>query len=89
MRIRYSKPGDWTEDQIKLVLNSNGQGTKWSETTKPSMATFQRTWTRTDGSTATWAKNLSFSLTWSAYDKALKAAEERARVESASKKPKI
>jgi hypothetical protein len=89
MRISYHKPGDWTEEQVRLVLNSNAQGAKWTETTEPKVATLRRTWKRSDGSTASWDKAGSMQLTWSAYDKARKAAEEKARVESASKKPKI
>jgi hypothetical protein len=89
MQISYSKPGDWTEEQIQLVLSSNSQGAKWTETSKPGSAKYSRTWKRNDGSTATWQKGSGMSLTWSAYDKAKKAAEERARVQSAIKKPKI
>jgi hypothetical protein len=34
-RIGYAKPGDWTEDQIRLVLNANTQGLVWKEISKP------------------------------------------------------
>ena len=89
MRILYHKPGDWTSDQIQLVMNSNTQGAKWTETSKQSVISLQRTWRRSDGSTATWGKGTGIQITWSAYEKAKKAAEEKARVESAAKKPKI
>ncbi len=88
MRISYSKPGDWSEDQIRLVLSTNNQGATWTETTKPSLAAFQRTWKRSDGSTATWQKGLSMSLVWQAYDVAKAKVEERAKV-AAKAKPKI
>lgn len=88
VRITYSKPGDWSEDQIKLVLNSNGQGAKWEETSKASIAVLQRTWKRLDGSTATWSKGSGMSLTWDAYNKAKAKAEEKAKV-AAKQKPKI
>ncbi|HVT92881.1 MAG TPA: hypothetical protein VHD76_08550 [Bryobacteraceae bacterium] len=88
MRITYSKPGDWSEDQIQLVLNSNGQGAKWTEDRKGEVAGFKRIWRRTDGSTATWQKGSGMSLTWQAYDKAKAKLEERLRVE-ALQKPKI
>src|SRR5438874_1394864 len=29
VRIQYQKVGEWTEDQIQAVLNSNSQGDKW------------------------------------------------------------
>ncbi|HVU16941.1 MAG TPA: hypothetical protein VHD32_08445 [Candidatus Didemnitutus sp.] len=89
MRINYSKPGDWSEDQIQLVLNSNGQGAKWTEEPKSAVPGLKRVWRRTDGSTATWQKGLGMFLTWSAYDKAKTKAEEQARNEALMQKPKI
>lgn len=88
MRISYSKPGDWSEDQIRLVLNTNTQGASWTETSKPSIARLQRTWKRIDGSTATWQLGSGMSLVWDAYNVKKAAVEERAKVE-ARKKPKI
>lgn len=88
MRISYAKPGDWSEDQIRLVLNSNSQGAQWGETSKPSIAKLQRTWKRIDGSTASWQKGGGMTLVWDAYNKAKAAVEERAKV-AAKKKPKI
>ncbi|MDP2138887.1 MAG: hypothetical protein Q8J74_13635, partial [Candidatus Didemnitutus sp.] len=35
LRINYSKPGEWIEDQIQLVLGTNAQGSAWTETGKP------------------------------------------------------
>lgn len=88
VRIKYSKPGDWTEDQVQFVLNNNSQGAKWSETTKPATARMLRDWKRSDGSHARWSSLQGFTLTWDAYEKAKARAEERARIES-SRKPKI
>lgn len=88
VRIRYSKPGDWTEDHIQVVLNSNGQGAKWDERTKPGNKSFQRQWSRSDGSTARWSRGGSMDLEWDAYTKAKATVEERAKVE-AKKKPKL
>ncbi len=88
VRISYAKPGDWSEDQIQLVLNSNGQGAKWNENSKASIAMLQRTWRRIDGSTATWSKGGGMYLVWDAYNKAKAKAEEQAKV-AAKKKPKI
>lgn len=88
VRITYSKPGDWTEDQVQLVLNNNAQGEKWNEITKPGAAKMLRDWKRSDGSHAKWSRPQGFTLTWDAYEKAKARAEERARAE-ASRKPKI
>jgi hypothetical protein len=88
MRISYAKPGDWSEDQIQLVLSTNSQGAAWTETSKPSIAKLQRTWRRSDGSTADWFKNRSIDLVWNAYNVAKAKLEERAKVES-MKKPKL
>ncbi len=88
MRITYSKRGDWTEEQVQLVLNGNAQGARWEETTKRGLAKLMREWKRSDGSIAKWGKGTDFKLTWDAYEKAKARAEERARVE-ASRKPKI
>lgn len=88
MRITYSKRGDWTEDQFQTVLNANGQGSRWSETTKKGIEKLQRSWRRADGSEAKWSAITGITLTWEAYNRAKATAEERARVE-ASRKPKI
>lgn len=88
MKIAYSKPGDWSEDQVRLVLDTNAQGARWKETSKPEIAKLERTWTRADGSTAKWRKGSGMTLIWDAYNKAKAQVEERARVESA-RKPNI
>lgn len=87
VRINYSKRGDWSEEQIQLVLTSNSQGAKWELTSKPSANRYHRTWRRTDGSYADW-RPTGMSLTWDAYEKAKAKAEEAARV-AAMQKPKI
>src|SRR5688500_5276913 len=32
VKIQYGKSGQWTEEQIQLVLAYNSQGAKWTET---------------------------------------------------------
>ena len=88
MRIGYAKPGDWSEDQIRLVLDTNSQGAAWSESSKPMIASLQRTWRRSDGSTAEWNKGQGMVLVWSAYNVAKAKLEEQAKIEG-MKKPKI
>lgn len=88
MKIDYGKPGDWTEEHIQLVLTANGQGTTWAENSKTGIKTLQRTWQRTDGSTAKWSKASGMTLVWKAYETAVEKVKERARVEN-TRKPKI
>lgn len=87
-RISYGKPGEWTEEQVQIVLGSNSQGTAWTETSKPAAAKFNRTWKRADASTAVWSKGSGMTFVWDAYQKAKAAVEHRAKAE-ASRKPKI
>ena len=85
VRILYTKRGDWSEDQVRLVLNANAQGAQWKE--KSPNPSFLRDWSRSDGSTAQWSIN-RMTLVWDAYNKAKAQVEERAKVET-KKKPKI
>lgn len=86
--ISYSKRGDWTEDQIQLVLGSNSQGAAWTETTNPSIKKLQRSWKRADGGTAEWKIGQAMSLVSPAYARAKAVVEAKAKAE-ASRKPKI
>lgn len=87
VRVRYHKPGEWTEDQFQLVLNANSQGARWSDVSNPAHVKLKREWKRSDGSTAEWTVS-SITVVWQAYAVAKAKAEERARIE-ASRKPKI
>ena len=85
--IDYGKPGEWTEEQIQLVLGSNSQGARWTETTKGSNK-HSRSWRRTDGATATWTSYSGMKLIVPAYDRAKQIIEAKAKA-AASQKPKI
>ena len=85
--IHYSKSGDWTEDQIQLVVGSNSQGAKWTEITKPQLSKMKREWKRADGATAEWMRN-GMKLVSPAYQRAKDVVEAKAKAE-ASRKPKI
>lgn len=87
VRIGYSKGGDWTEDQIALVLASNSQGQKWTEGVSGA-AKLSRSWKRSDGATAQWSRGGSMRLVVPAYERAKQVAEAKAKAE-ASRKPKI
>jgi len=68
-QVSYSKNGAWTEEQIQTILNLNSQGCIWTETSKPVPPVFAntpigdphdirfhpRSWSRSDGGTATGA----------------------------------
>ena len=86
-RIAYGKRGDWTEEQIQLVLGSNSQGVKWTETTKGDRK-LARTWKRADGGEAAWHLGLGMRMVVPAYDRAKQVIEAKAKA-AASQKPKI
>ena len=46
VRIQYGKTGEWTEEQVQLVLAYNSQGGRWTETSNPSLKKYKRTWKR-------------------------------------------
>jgi hypothetical protein len=86
-RESYTKVGDWTEDQIATVLNSNAQGGKWADTSKDSMKKVHREWRRNDGATAVWQIR-SITLTHPAYGRAKTVAEAKAKA-NAARTPKL
>jgi hypothetical protein len=85
--IDYGKPGEWTEEQIQLVLSSNSQGAKWTETTKDG-GRASRTWKRADGADAHWRGPAGIKLVVPAYERAKQVIEAKAKA-AASQKPKI
>jgi hypothetical protein len=87
VRIRYGKTGDWTDEQIQLVLSYNSQGLTWTETSKTG-SKVARSWKRSDGASADWTKGGSMKMVVPAYDRAKEVVEAKAKAES-SKKPKI
>ena len=84
---RYNKPGEWTEAQLTLVLNSNAQGAKWQviDARSPKL---RREWRREDGATAIWQLGAGFTVTHPAYVRARERAEARAKSD-ASRLPKL
>jgi hypothetical protein len=79
-RESYSKPGKWTEDQIKTVLTANAQGATWIEITKHA-GSISRSWRRSDGATASWSGS-GMELTHPAYVKAEQIARAKAKAKS-------
>ena len=51
-RIRYHKKGEWTEQQVTLLLSNNAESKPWSET--KASTKMIREWLRSDRATATW-----------------------------------
>ena len=78
VRIRYGKVGDWTEEQIQLVLAYNCQGIKWTETSNQSLTKLKRTWKRSDGATAEWNHGSGMKMVVPAYDRAKQVVEAKA-----------
>jgi hypothetical protein len=87
VRIQYGKPGEWTEEQIQLVLAYNSQGGKWTETSNPAARKYQRTWKRADGAEAVWNSG-HMRMVVPAYERAKQVLEAKAKA-AASQKPKI
>ncbi len=86
-RERYSKVGEWSEEQIAQVLDSNAQGAKWTQTSKASSAKVLREWRRDDGATATWKLRVMV-ITHPAFEREKARVEAKAKAD-ASKSPKI
>jgi len=84
----YRKKGDWTEDQIQLVLTSNAQGAKWTEITKPATKNLKREWQREDGATALWRQGQGIDVTHPAYPLAKQRAQDKAKA-NASRLPNL
>lgn len=84
----YQKSGEWTEEQFATVLNSNAQGAKWTDISKPGGKKLAREWKRSDGATATWSKHSGITVTHPAYRRAKEVLEAKAKAEAA-RVPKI
>jgi hypothetical protein len=81
-RIHYSKPGEWTEEQLQTVLNTNAQGATWTDISKASIRKLAREWKRTDGATATWNAGVGLTVTSPAYDRAKVVEEAKVKAKS-------
>ncbi len=81
-RIRYTKRGEWTEEQLQTVLNSNAQGATWSDVSRPSVRKLAREWKRADSATAVWKAGVGMTLTSPAYARAKEIAEAKVKAQS-------
>jgi hypothetical protein len=88
VKIQYGKTGEWTEEQFQMVLAYNSQGAKWTETSKPELKKYKRTWKRADGADASWSGGGQIALVVPAYERAKQVIEAKAKA-AASQKPKI
>lgn len=85
----YQKKGEWTEDQFATVLNSNAQGARWTDLSKPAAKTHSREWKRADGATAKWSRfGGGITVTHPAYVRAKELTEAKAKADAA-RIPKI
>jgi hypothetical protein len=85
--ITYGKPGEWTEEQFRRLLEMNGGRSQWEERRTPTPKT-HREWKRRDGGTAVWRMLQGVTLDSPAYPKARDALKKRAKEET-SKLPKF
>jgi hypothetical protein len=81
-RTTYSKPGEWSEDQLTAVLASNSQGERWTDNSKEMVRKLARDWRRSDGATATWRMGVSMVVTNPTYDRAKQEIETRAKADA-------
>lgn len=85
-RIKYTKRGDWTPDQIATLLKNNAQGALWAEAQDSTK--MNRKWHRRDGGLATWKFTGEMQLLSPAYLKA-KAQREAELKSEAQKMPDL
>ena len=85
--ITYLKKGEWTEEQFRHVLESNGGRSLWEERKTPTPKT-HREWKRRDSATATWRMPDGITLSTPAFDRAREAVKKKAKAD-ASTLPKI
>lgn len=85
--ISYGKPGEWTEEQYRTLLEANGTRAQWEERKTPTPKT-HREWKRRDGATAVWRMLVNLTIESPAYQQARETLKKRAK-EEASKLPKF
>lgn len=76
-RIRYSKIGDWTEENFETLLKANGHRSGWNDLVSPNMKKLMRKWKRGDGTLAQWVVGC-LSITSPRYEKARAMADAEA-----------
>lgn len=85
--ITYLKPGEWTEEQFRYILESNGGRSQWEEQKTTSPKT-HREWKRRDKTMADWQMIGGMVLKTPAYEKAREDLRKHAK-EEAFKLPKF
>jgi len=85
--ISYLKPGEWTDEQFRHVLEANGGRSRWEER-KTNTPKTHREWVRRDSTTAVWRMLQGITLETPTYRAAEKAVKNQAK-KDASKLPKI
>lgn len=87
-REMYQKPGDWTEEQFRTILNVDAQGARWTDVSQAAGRKLRREWRREDGGTAVWMAGVGMTVTNPAYGRAKERAEAKAKAE-ASRVPRF
>lgn len=87
-QIAYSKPGDWTEDQLLTVLTANSQGAQWTDVSKEMIKKLERQWRRDDGAAAVWKMGIGMVVTSPAFEREKERIASKAKAD-ASGIPKI
>jgi hypothetical protein len=79
-RIRYSKSGAWTDEQLTYLLRQNYSSYPWRETSGKYRKS-KRDWVRDDGAIATW-NAFGLKITSRSYEQTVKSAEGEAATRS-------
>ena len=82
-RIRYHKNGEWTEQQLTLLLTNNAESGRWGET--KASTKMIREWVRSDRARATWKFTGVLEITSPAY----LAAEAKVQTQAKSDATKL
>lgn len=76
-KLVYSKTGEWTNEEIGTILDTNGGKPAWREENSR-RAKSRRDWKHENGATATWLAGDDFTITTPAYDATVSAYKEAA-----------
>ncbi|WP_404425810.1 hypothetical protein [Nibricoccus sp. IMCC34717] len=85
-RIRYLKKGDWTDEQLRTLLENNRENKSWIRDSASSKLI--KKWNRSDGGFAKWEFAGSMEFVSEAYLK-VKEEKERKEQDESRKKPDL
>lgn len=79
--ITYIKPGEWTEEQFRHLLQNSGGREQWTEQKTLTPKT-HREWKRRDKATAIWRMLEEMTITTPAYEEARERMKKDAKAKA-------